>query len=351
MFQSILETVCTGVKRLARRSVLIPAVSMVTLLCVGFSVASINTYTVFDDGRKAVFQSHTRNTAEALRENGYTWDSADAVTMPEFAENGEAEVSIVRGKTITLTADGKTETMRVPSGNIAEALVSQGIALGELDELSCGRDAVVIDGMQVAIVRVTTYDEEKVSTVKHKTKIITSHELASGESEVRQEGVDGEKITTYRVTMRDGVEVSREKVGETVTHEVKDEIIVRGVKSVNTESGDARGGNVITSRAGSFRYKKAIKVTATAYTCEGKKWNITKSGAVARVGLIAVDPRVIPLGTRMYIESPDGSYIYGTAVAADTGGAIKGNKIDLYMDTYRECINFGRRTMMVYILE
>ncbi len=350
MCHKIWDAACASIKKLAHRSVLIPLVSMVTVFCVGFSVASINTFTVYDDGRQAIFQSHTRNTAEALRENGYTWDDADTLTMPEFAMDGEAEVTIVRGKTITLTADGKTVTMRVPVGNIVSALNAKGIAVGESDELSCGRDAIVSEGMQVQLVRVTTYDEEAVTTVRHKTKIITSHELASGESEVRQEGVDGEKITTYRITMRDGVEVSKEKVGETVTREAKEEIIVRGVKSVNTESGDTRG-NVITSRAGSFRYKKVIKVTATAYTCEGKKWNITKSGAVARVGLIAVDPRVIPLGTRMYIESPDGSYVYGTAVAADTGGAIKGNKIDLYMDTYRECINFGRRTMMVYILE
>ncbi|MBQ3054516.1 MAG: DUF348 domain-containing protein [Oscillospiraceae bacterium] len=347
MSSRILETVCTTAKQLARRSVLIPFVSMVTLLCVGFSVASVNTFTVYDDGRKTVFQSYTRNTEEALRENGYTWDCADTLTMPEFAEDGQAEVSIVRGKTITLTADGKTVTMRVPSGKVADVLPAQGIEIGEQDELSCGRDAIVTEGMQIQLVRVTTYEEEAVSTIKHSKKIVTSYELASGESKIQQAGVDGEKVTTYRITLRDGVEVNKEKVGEVVTREPQAEITVRGVKRADNT---AREG-IVTSRAGNFRYKKAIQVTATAYTCEGKKWNITKSGQVARVGLIAVDPRVIPLGTRMYIESPDGSFVYGTAVAADTGGAIKGNKIDLYMDTYRECVNFGRRKMIVYILE
>jgi len=347
MSSSFLEKVCEKAKQLARRSVMIPLVSMVTLLCVGFSVASVNTFTVYDDGRKTVFQSYTRNTAEALRENGYSWDSADVLTMPEFAEDGEAEVSIIRGKNITLTADGKTVTMRVPGGKISDALASQGITIGEQDELSCERDAMVTEGMQVQLVRVTTYDEESVSTIKYSKKIVTSYELESGESKIQQEGVDGEKVTTYRITLRDGVEVSKEKIGEVVTREPQAEITVRGVKRVENTARES----VVTSRAGNFRYKKAIKVTATAYTCEGKKWNITKSGQVARVGLIAVDPRVIPLGTRMYIESPDGSFVYGTAVAADTGGAIKGNKIDLYMDTYRECVNFGRRQMMVYILE
>ena len=70
----------------------------------------------------------------------------------------------------------------------------------------------------------------------------------------------------------------------------------------------------------------------------------------ARYGVIAVDPRVIPLGTKLYIESPDGSYTYGEAIAEDTGGAIKGNKIDLFFPSYEECMRFGRRTMTVYIL-
>ena len=68
-----------------------------------------------------------------------------------------------------------------------------------------------------------------------------------------------------------------------------------------------------------------------------------------RVGTVAVDKSVIPLGTRMYIVASDGSVIYGMAVAEDTG--VKGNKVDLYYDTYQQCINFGRRTCTVYILE
>lgn len=347
MLETVKRLALETLKQVTKRSVLVPLVSVFTLLCVGFSVASVNLYTVYDEGQRTVFRSHSSIPAEALRENGFIWDSADTLEMPAYAEDGETVVKITRGKNITLTADGKTETVRVPGGKIADALQSQGYALGELDELSCSRDAEVVEGMEVTLVRVTTYDREETSTIRHSRKIVTSYELASGESKLQQKGEDGEKVSTYRVTLRDGVEVGEELVSEKVTKEAKPEITVRGVKG----GGNTVRNGVITSRAGNFRYKKAIQVTATAYTCEGKSWNITKSGAVARVGLIAVDPRVIPLGTRMYIESPDGSFVYGTAVAADTGGAIKGNKIDLYFDTYRECINFGRRQMMVYILE
>jgi 3D (Asp-Asp-Asp) domain-containing protein len=79
-------------------------------------------------------------------------------------------------------------------------------------------------------------------------------------------------------------------------------------------------------------------------------YGITASGTYAKVGTVAVDPRVIPLGTKMYIVSTDGSYVYGYCTAEDTGGGIKGNKVDLFYNTRNECMQFGRRSVRVYIL-
>ncbi|MBR5479900.1 MAG: 3D domain-containing protein [Clostridia bacterium] len=139
---------------------------------------------------------------------------------------------------------------------------------------------------------------------------------------------------------------------------MKETVLTQPIANI-TEHGTKVSANVIgasgtiTSRDGALRYSKVIEVTATAYSAEEHYTNQwTASGARARVGLIAVDPRVIPLGTRMYITSADGkSWVYGYAVAADTGGAIKGNKIDLYFNTVKECNRFGRRKAKVYILE
>ena len=90
-------------------------------------------------------------------------------------------------------------------------------------------------------------------------------------------------------------------------------------------------------------------MTATAYTAGyGGADYYTATGTSVRVGTVAVDKRVIPLGTKLYIVTNDG-IVYGTAVAEDTG--VKGDKIDLYFDTYQQCINFGRRGCTVYILK
>ena len=107
-------------------------------------------------------------------------------------------------------------------------------------------------------------------------------------------------------------------------------------------------GNTITTSTGEvLSYIDVLSVEATAY-CGG---GTTATGTPARYGAIAVDPRVIPYGTRMYIVSDDGKWIYGVATAEDCGGAIKGNIIDLYFDSYDTCIQFGRRNCTVYILE
>lgn len=102
---------------------------------------------------------------------------------------------------------------------------------------------------------------------------------------------------------------------------------------------------VETSR-GMMRYTGAFDMDASAYLpSDGGGSGITASGMMAQRGVVAVDPSVIPLGTRLYIPG------YGMAVAADTGGAIVGDRIDLCMESYGEAMNFGRRTVKVYILE
>ena len=102
------------------------------------------------------------------------------------------------------------------------------------------------------------------------------------------------------------------------------------------------------------KYKKLITGKCTAYSSEQSTvGTVTSTGMKAQVGVVAVNPKVIPYGTKLYIVSPDGKTVYGYAIAGDTGGGVRKNELvcDLFMDTIAECIQFGRRTMNVYILE
>ena len=122
--------------------------------------------------------------------------------------------------------------------------------------------------------------------------------------------------------------------------------------SVSNDRIISQDSNTITMTSGeTYHYSKVINVLATAYTTEGMSWNITSTGTTARVGAIAVDPRVIPYNSRMYIVTDDGTIIYGIATAEDCGGLIKGNRVDLFFNTRYECIQFGARNCTIYILE
>ena len=204
--------------------------------------------------------------------------------------------------------------------------------------------------------------------------------MLEGEEKVVQEGADGVRSSVYEVVWSNGAQLSRQFVEELDTTAV-DRIVEYGTAKpapkpntskpaspgsggdeLLTEPGETGGGiaNVTENADGSgtlflkdgteLNYSGVRSMTATAYTSgHGGVGTRTASGTAVHVGTVAVDKSVIPLGTRMYIAASNGSVIYGLAVAEDTG--VKGNKIDLYYDTYDECIQFGRRTCTVYILE
>ena len=145
-----------------------------------------------------------------------------------------------------------------------------------------------------------------------------------------------------RVIYEDGVEVARELISTERVEDPVDELIEVGTLS-----------SVSTSR-GSMYYTQHISAEATAYcsctSCTGGGSGLTASGIPVNrdpngYSTVAVDPNVIPLGTKLYIPG------YGLAIAADTGGAIKGNKVDLFHNSHSEALSFGRQSIEVYVLK
>ena len=175
--------------------------------------------------------------------------------------------------------------------------------------------------------------------------------LPAGETVTVREGIEGIKTVTYNVVYENGVEVSREAVQSVVLTNPVSKIVEYGIE--NAVEIDAGSGYEARDKA-SLDYKYYIDCQATAYDMSpeenGGYAGQSATGVPLEKGVIAVDPRVIPLGTRVYVEAIDGSWSYGYAVAADTGGAIKGNRVDLCYRTQYECIQFGRRPCRVYIL-
>jgi 3D (Asp-Asp-Asp) domain-containing protein len=204
-----------------------------------------------------------------------------------------------------------------------------------------------------------------------------TEELVVGTEEIAQEGQLGKLVTTYQVLFLRDEEYSRELISEVVEVEPQTQIIRVGTAvptptptqapppapvpaaapaAPNANAG-ASSGFSLGARVASvsyLNYSRMIRMESTAYTsgfqCTGKRpgdpgYGITASGMHVQHGVVAVDPGVIPLGTRLYVEG------YGFAIAADTGGAIRGNKIDVFMYNLSDALVWGRRPVNVYILE
>jgi 3D (Asp-Asp-Asp) domain-containing protein len=166
--------------------------------------------------------------------------------------------------------------------------------------------------------------------IPYSITVIETSDLEFGLEEITQIGVMGQKEIEFTTSFNaDGYGEKLENIlSEIVLSAPIEQIVLKGVAlSIKTSSGD-------------FSYVKELDMFAYAYSNGGTG----ASGIPMRRGLIAVDPSVIPLGTKLYVEG------YGFAIAADTGGIIKGNVIDLYMDTVAECLKFGKKMLKVYIL-
>ena len=190
----------------------------------------------------------------------------------------------------------------------------------------------ITDGMVIHVLGRKSFVSHEEVEVPFQTKTIDDPELTFGEKKVEKAGVKGKDIVTYENITRIGYEQKIELDRRHVTAPV-DEIVRQGIAQ-----------SVLTPE-GYKRYKKKIYGEATAYTWGGGASGTTSLGLWPKRGIAAVDPRMIPYYTKMYIPG------YGMAIAGDTGGAIVGHRIDLFMDSLYECYQWGRRDVEIYILE
>jgi len=237
-------------------------------------------------------------------------------------------------KKVTLVADGNTAEVETSAATIGDLLKERELRLGSLDRCSSPLSTPLADGLRVVVTRIRVEKDVQTLPIKHKSREKFTPSLPAGKRKIVTAGKDGTRVKTFKVTYKDGAEARRVKVGETVT-KPKEALVFVGT----------RGTTNLASR-GYFGGRRVIEMKASAYGPGGNgKWGArTASGLRPGYGVVAVDPRFIPLGTRLYIDG------YGYAVACDTGGAIKGNRIDLGYNSDREAYRFGRKRVKVVVL-
>ena len=256
--------------------------------------------------------------------------------------------------------------VRIQYGNTILGTTAQGETVSELlarfDIIPGPLDGVLVDIGESRITLTVgsdlTYYEARTRTQGYETQRVATPDLLQGQEEVVQAGKIGISTDIYEVVWSNGHEISRQWVEQTESTAVT-EIIRYGTsvtsvdpsdKLVNVSTGSDGSGVLTFASGATMKFSQARTMKCTAYTAgHDGVGTRTATGTTVHRGTVAVDQRYIPLGTRMFIVTEKGSYVYGMAKAEDTG--MRGdNKLDLYMDTYAECINFGRRNCKVYIL-
>lgn len=343
----------SGKKRLVR---LCAACLSILTVAGGLSLAASarNTYVITDGDTVLVHTTYATDPTEVLSEAGLELGKDDTYTTLKDT------ITVNRRQTITVNYGGEALTSTTYGSTVSQILDGLGIPMSGNYRISQAPEAETFDGMVIDVTRVDYETLEYLRETPFETVYQEDLTLAPGEEVVRTAGEPGMVRRTAQVVLEDGAVASHDVTGEEVLTAPTTQVVARGMamedvadetaRQAHEEAVNARMANTIVTASGQrLRYVSKLTVEATAYSCEGYT-GITATGTVARVGAIAVDPDVIPYGTRMYIVSNDGSYIYGYATAEDCGGAIQGNRIDLYFDTVDECWQFGRRSCTVYIL-
>ena len=300
---------------------------------------------LFVDGKDMKISTSAYDVESLLEQEGIEISKYDKVSPGLEATLADGTViRIDRAFDVTISENGKERKVKTAEKTVEGLLKQEDMKLSKYDKVIPGRAKDIKPGDQISITRVDIQNMEVVEDVPYRVEIISDDSIEAGKSAIAQKGKMGSKKVVYEVVLENGTEVKRSKIEEEIISEPSEEIVKKGTKSF-----------VITSRGDSRNFKKVISMSATAYTAgyesTGKnpgdaEYGITRSGTRVRPGVVAVDPNVIPLGSKLYIE-PLGI----VASAEDTGSAIKGNKIDIYMESLSDARRFGRKNVKVYILK
>ncbi len=356
------------------RTITLFALLTVLVLSLALPAFAQTKYVITDGDSVIVCMSNSSDPQDVIREAGLQLGESDTYTT--YRGVGISEIHINRVQMVSVEEGGQVYVVGSYGGTVADVLASLDITLSDLDVLSCTLDTRTYDGMTVTVTRVERETLEYDEVVPFETRYYESSEVPVGEEVILKEGADGLNHYTAEIVYEDGQEVQRRILSQTMVTLPQDAVVLKGVdRSVMEQTFENVDDYIVpvgkytytppaaTSADDSeeklvpgtdLSYHKAVRFEATAYTCN--TWSYlgerkTFTGTDARVGAIAVDPTVIPLGTRMYIASADGEYIYGYCVAEDTGALIKGNIVDLYYDTHDQCMDFGRRDVIIYFLD
>ncbi len=331
------------------------AVSLIVVLL--FLMFTLNTVTINDGSTTQSFLSFKSETGSLLKLAKLDSNSYKVTGYEAAGRNINISLSYTFPSYITL--GDTTHSVNVCKGDtVGDAIALAGITLDEHDVINIPVTTVLSDTTYIDVTDINYVTETVSETIPYTSKTVYSHKLSN--TQVTTKGVEGTKEITRVTKMVNGVAESTEVVAENVVKPAVQEVVTVGTKPAAVKtSADVNSISQLTpatpieldKNGNPVDYVKKITVQATAYT-ESNPWH-SASGMYLKPGCVAINTNLYEYGTKFYIKSSDGRYIYGYAVAADTGGFVSSRptNFDLFFSTEEECRRFGRRNIEVWILE
>lgn len=283
--------------------------------------------------------------------------NTDEFQITEYNSTGNLiNISVAYAFPVYITMGDKTVTVNVLSGTtVADIIKEAGITLDQHDIVSLPLLNSITETTYIDIIDISYVTEVIEEAIPYTTKTVYSNKQYTTTT---TGGYNGTKNVTYLKKVVNGSELESTLVSQDIVKSAVEKVITVGTKNkVVTNSSMVNCVSTLTPAApieldkngNPATYKKHITVQATAYTYTG---NNCASGVAPQPGYVAISTNLYAYGTKFYIKSSDGRYIYGYAVAADTGGFVqtRPTNFDLFFKTEQECRNFGRRNIEVYIL-
>ena len=358
-------------------------------------------YVIFDGDKVIALSDCVGGADEAIERAKINVGNADI----EITDDDDATIiSVDRYPAVLVSCDGEETLVSMKNATVGDVIDKLGITLADIDTLNYSADEPIADGMRIKVGRVTISDRSVEAEIPFETLYENDSSIEKGKVVLKTEGKTGVLTTTYRYTYENGLLVAFEVLSREVTTEKTDEVYSVGTKEppkiaksssssgktntssssskTNTSSSSSSGKStssnpsVSTTGTGSsgaksgvhsvtctvdtdaktittadgtvYSYSKAISMTATAYSYDSNPaMNITSSGVPVQVGVVAALPKTLPQGTKVYIVGESGTWEYGFATVGDKPGR---DIVDLFMETEKQCINFGVRSATVYVV-
>lgn len=341
-------------EHLRRRVLAIPAkfyVTLLTLCCLSLTLfalfSTLNIVYVSDShGASRMLLTRVEDPEELMDLSGIVAEEEDSVYFTAF--NGNlASLSIQRAVPITVYADGVEHVTKLAGGTVAEALEACGVTLGENDYTEPSLHTAASQDEPITVHRVEYQDTVTYESIPYETEYVYTslYYRNKKRTTVMQQGKEGTNEITHRLRIVDG-EVESSQVVSVVMNEAPVNTVIKAYKAGAPVS-DLSGPEVVNGVPSS--YTAVYTGRATGYSASRGRG---ASGLGLGYGTVAVNPNLIPYGTKLYITSTDGRFVYGYAIATDTGTALQNGccLVDLFYETYDEALLNGVQQVNVYVV-